>query len=411
MYRRNLLLVLDKNLSNFPAVVVVGVRQCGKSSLVRALRPEWEYFDLERPIDRDIILQDPTLFFRNHPQGVILDEAQLYPELLGTLRGVIDTQRDVRNRFILTGSSSPELLRFSSDSLAGRVALVELSPLKMNEISGVELPPFYALFESPITAESKSIIQALIPIHSNELFYRTWLWGGFPEPQFRNDPDFFNTWHENYIRTFLERDLKRLFPGIDSDNYRLFLALLKDYHANTINIADISRSIGLSETTIRKYLEIADLSFFWRKLPSYERTSLRSVVKNPRGLYRDSGHFHFASNLFSKQALEVSRFRGASFEAFVIEEILRGIACVKAYNLSAAFFRTRGGAEIDLVLNGSFGCLPIEIKCRSSVTLKDVKPLVEFIDRESLSLGIVITLGEKVHQLSESIFAVPVNCL
>ena len=108
-----------------------------------------------------------------------------------------------------------------------------------------------------------------------------------------------------------------MFPGIDSDNYRGFLALLKDYHANTINVADMSRSLGLSETTIRKYLEIADLSFFWRKLPSYERTSLRSVVKNPRGLYRDSGHFHFTSNLFSKQALEVSRFRGPSFEAFV----------------------------------------------------------------------------------------------
>jgi uncharacterized protein len=411
MFKRNLLSILDKKLADFPAIVVVGVRQCGKSSLVRSLRPDWDYFDLERPADRDLILQDPTLFFRNHPHSIILDEAQLYPELLGTLRGVIDANRDVCNRFIITGSSSPELLRFSSDSLAGRVALTELSPLKMNEISSVGLPRFYTVFESPITEKSRELIKALKPVQTNEVLYRTWLRGGFPEPQSRNDPDFFNVWQENYFRTFVERDLKQLFSGIDSENYRVFLALLKDYHANTINISDISRSLGLSEATIRKYLEIADLSFFWRKLPSYERTAVRSVVKNPRGFYRDSGHFYFASNIFSTQALEVSRYRGASFEAFVIEEIMRGIACVKAYNTNASFFRTRGGAEVDLVLSGSFGCLPVEIKCRSSLTIKDLKSLAEFVERESLLLGIVVTLGERVDQLSDSIFAVPANCL
>jgi predicted AAA+ superfamily ATPase len=411
MYNRNILIKLNKLLEYFPAAVVLGVRQAGKSHLVKTIRPDWEYFDLERPAHRDLILSDPELFFRNHPRKVILDEVQLFPEILATLRGVIDEARGERDRFLLTGSSSPELVRHASESLAGRIGIVELSPLKMNEIYGTPLPRFYRLFDSPLDATSCDYLRSLAPERSYKEITNTWLSGGYPEPRSHGDSSFMSAWFENYIRTFVERDLKRLYSRIDSDTYRTFLGVLKDFHGQTINMADIARSLGVREPAVRGYLEIAHHSFLWRMLQSFERSQLRSVTKHPRGFYRDSGIYHYLLGVNSLTALEQSRFRGASFEAFVIEELLRGLQCTEVGEVQAQFFRTRSGSEVDLVLDGKFGTLPIEIKCSSNTTVKDVPGLVDFVKREQCPFGIVINLSESVEQISERVFVVPAGTL
>jgi predicted AAA+ superfamily ATPase len=317
----------------------------------------------------------------------------------------------MRNRFLITGSSSSELLKVASETLAGRVAIVELSPLKMNEVNEEPLPPLYDLLAHGPSPESLPHLRMLKPCRSYEAVHRCWLRGGYPELQERNQQRFYLSWMESYVRTFIERDLKRLFSGIDSDAYRRFLQVLRDFHAHNVNVAELSRAISMSEATVRKYIDIAHGSFLWRKLPSYERTALRSTVKNPRGLYRDSGLFHFLTSITSLSELETSRFRGASFEAFVIEELIRGLGCVDIYRITPHFFRTRAGAEVDLILEGSFGVLPIEIKCASATTRRDVPHLEAFIKRERLPVGLVINMSERVEQITEHIVAIPVTCI
>ncbi len=411
MYKRNLSNIIDNLLRNFPAVVLTGARQCGKSFLAKCVRPDWEYFDLERQSVRELILSDIELFLKNHRGKVILDEAQLFPEILAALRSAIDEDRDHLNRFLITGSSSPELLKVAAESLAGRAGIVELAPLKMNEVCGEPLPDFYRIFENRFSLSTIEVLRSLKPTRSYNDVIHCWLHGGYPEPLQRDDGEFYRLWPENYLKTYVERDIKRLFPQINDSNYRKFISVLKDFHGQSINLADIARSLLCSETTVKSYIDVANYSFIWRFLGSYERTTLRSIVKHPRGMYRDSGVFHFLSSISTAAELEVSRYKGHSFECFVIEEITRGLAATSASNLNSYFFRTRGGSEVDLVLEGSFGVLPIEIKCASSVTAKDVQGLVDFIDREGCQFGLVVNFCDSVNQIAEKVFTIPVTLI
>ena len=143
---RNQQVIAENLLGNFPILAITGARQCGKTSLAKTLRPEWRYLDLENPNDKTLISNDPVLYFKQYPSDIIIDEAQTYPELFNVLRGVVDNDRDKKNRFILTGSSSPELTTHISESLAGRIATIELGTLKINEFYHQPLSPFYEVF-------------------------------------------------------------------------------------------------------------------------------------------------------------------------------------------------------------------------------------------------------------------------
>ncbi len=410
MFKRNLLYKLNKYLSLFPCVLLTGVRQAGKTTLSRLARPDWRYFDLENISDRELITSDIPLFFRENDTSIILDEVQLVPEVLAYLRGLIDQKRAEKNRFILTGSSSPELLKVHAETLAGRSRLLEVSPLSMSEQVQIGLSPFFGIFEGKLSEHSISIIQDLAIRISDEQFKNSWLKGGFPET-ITIPNNSLSIWQENYISTYLERDIRRYFPGLNFDNFSRFIISLQDYHAQQINVAEFSRLLSLSESSVRRYLEIANGMFFWRELRSIERTVLRSITKQPKGFYRDSGLFHFLSRIHDYDDLFRSKYRGASFEAFVIEELIRGISCTLATNVDYRFVRTRGGLEVDLVIDGSFGRLPVEIKCASSNTIKDVSGLKAFIEREDLPLGVVINQAQRIALLSDKIVQVPITVL
>ncbi len=407
--KRNLENKLNRLLTLFPVVMLVGARQTGKTTLARMCCPDWKYFDLENGSDFDFITRDYDFFFKEYPRHIIIDEAQETPNLFRQLRGVIDAQRTENGRFILTGSSSPDLLKQASDSLAGRIAIVEIGTLKMNEIQQRPLSNFYQLFETTITTESLSHLKQLNCVVDDVL--PCFLRGGYPQPVLATDESLYNLWMENYYRTYINRDIKKLFPRLDAIRYRRFVSMLSSLSGTIINKAQLGRSVDVSEVTIRDYLEIADKTFFWRTIPSYEKANSQSIVKMPKGIVRDSGINHYLTNIDSREKLLRSPQLGHNFESFVIEEIIKGIQATSVTRWDYFYFRTKNGAEIDLVLEGSFGLLPIEIKFGQQTTMRQLTSLQQFIHKHLLPFGIVVNNSNEVRLLADKIIQIPAGCL
>ena len=409
MLSRNSADKVNALLEVFPAVLILGVRQSGKTTLARQVRADWKYFDLENANDFDFISSDPDFFFKEYPGQIIIDEAQEFSGLFKHLRGVIDSDRDQKNRFILTGSSSPELIRHASESLAGRLGVVELGTLKMNELHQRPLPPFYQIFNHTLSLSTISILKKLT-VESGDVI-NDFLHGGYPEPVLANDHGYFQTWMQNYFQLYIDRDIRKLFPKLDALKYRRFVSTLSELSGTIINKAQLGRSLDTSEVTIRDYLEIADKTFVWRMIPSYEKSKSKSIVKMPKGILRDSGLIHFLANVDSREKLIRSPNVGQNFESFIIEEIIKGVHCTDATNWQYYYYRTKHGAEVDLILEGSFGLLPIEIKFGVVTQSRQLRSLKKFLVDNSLPLGIVINNSTEVKALSENIVQIPATLI
>ncbi len=408
---RNVLPKIKSLLEQFPVVVILGVRQCGKSTLAKVGTEQWQYFDMEKPADFDLINNDPWLFFKENDQHVIIDEAQKYPELFSVLRSVIDERRQQNGRFILTGSSSFELIKNISESLAGRVALVELSPFKMNEISSQPLSDFYSIFENKLSIADLELLKNLTPEIDFKTLKQNLLRGGYPQPALSASPQFQMHWMENYFDTYINRDMRSLFPKMNLINYRRLIKMLSSLSGTIINKAEIGRSIDTSEKTVRDYLQMITGTFFWRELPAFKTSKIKTTVSTPKGHYRDCGLLLFLQNVFTLEELNLYPKLGNVFEGFIVEEIIRGVEAGNAVNLQPYHFRTRNGGEIDLILEGSFGLLPIEIKYQSHTKSKQLKAMTNFIELHEIPYGIVINNCDKPAMITERIIQIPAGCL
>lgn len=402
---RNIENKLETLLTLFPAVAIIGARQTGKTVLSHNKRENWKYLDLENPNDHQLISQNPTLYLEQFSDNIIFDEAQSYPELFNILRGEIDKKRHIKGRFIITGSSSPKLLGQLADSLAGRIAIIEVGTLKANEYYQTPLSDFYSLFESPLSKDSLSLTKAKI---TNEQMREHWLKGGYPEPRLTMDDLGQKLWMQNYFDTYINRDVAALFPKLNKIKYQRFINMLGQLSGTIINKSDLGRTLEFNESTARDYLSIADLTFVWRELLSYEKSTTKSIVKMPKGHLRDSGLLHFLLQLNDHEQLLKSIHVGNTFEGFVIEEIIKGLQSTLLTNWQTYYYRTRGGAEIDLIIDGPFGTLPIEIKYGNTVKLKQLSSLTKFIESNNLPYGIVINQSNEALWLSDKIFQLPV---
>jgi len=406
-FRRNIASKLNTYLDIFPAVLILGVRQCGKTTLARHTRPGWRYFDLENASDYDLISQDLDFFFKEYSREIIIDEAQEYPQLFKQLRGLIDADRSRKNRFILSGSSSPDLIQRAGDSLAGRLGIIELGTMKCNELHQQLLPRFYQLFNQTITRDSLSFLKNLKNTESERDVIDDFLYGGYPEPVLANNDEYFKAWMQNYFQLYINRDVKKLFPRLDSIKYRRFVSMLSELSGTIINKAQLGRSIDTSEVTIRDYLDIADKTFVWRMIPSYEKAKTKSIVKMPKGILRDSGLNHFLANIDSREKLFRSPNVGQNFESFIIEELIKGVQCTQATNWNYYYYRSKHGSEVDLILEGSFGVLPIEIKFDTNTQAKQLASLRKFVEDNAAPFGIVINNASEIRRLTEKIIQVP----
>ncbi len=404
---RNLEDKIERLLTIFPVVALVGARQTGKTVLSKKLRPMWRYVDLENPKDFEMITRDPMLYFEQFSSEIIFDEAQSYPALFEILRGVVDKQREEKNRFILTGSSSPSLLKQISESLAGRIGIVEIGTLKANEYYQMPLSPFYQIFNQK-RLDIKKIKFETQPI-TNEKMRDIWLKGGYPEPLLSLPDKDYHLWMQNYQDTYVHRDIARLFPQLNRNKFQRFVTMLSDLSGTIVNKSEIGRALEFNESTARDYLHIATQTFVWREILSYENSTVKAIVKLPKGYIRDSGLLHFLTGISDMEALLKSACIGASFEGFVIEELLKGLESMAITNWNARYYRTRAGAEIDLILSGPFGVLPIEIKYGTMVQLKQLKHLSQFIEDNKLPFGLLINQSSEAVWITDKIFQLPLG--
>lgn len=411
MLQRNISKKISYLTNHFPAVAILGVRQGGKTYLAKQNFPSWKYFDLENVNDFNLISHDPLFFFTQNSRHIIIDEAQYYPELFASLRGVIDASREENGRFVITGSSSPEILEYISESLAGRIAIVELGTLKANEFYQKSLSPFYEIFAGKIDKNSlDAFVNQDAPL-TNEQMQNMWLFGGYPQPILQKDELYYQQWMQNYFDTYVNRDLAKLFPRLNKVKYRQFLTMLGNLSGTIINRHELGRALELSEGAIRDYLTIAAGTYVWRNLPSYTKNTKKALVKMSKGYLRDTGLLHYILRINDSTSLFSHPVVGRSFEIFVIEELLKGLQSTMVTNFDCSYYRTYDGAEIDLILEGTFGMLPIEIKYGVTTLPKQLRTLRQFIDEHNLPLGIVINQAPKAMWLAPKIVQIPVGWL
>ena len=321
-------------LRYFPAVAIIGPRQVGKTTLLKQIQKKYKkpsiYLDLEKRSDYDK-LDDPETFLRQYErQLVIIDEVQRKNELFPELRSLIDEHRNP-GRFVLLGSASPELIKNSSESLAGRIAYIELSGLNCLEVPANKI---------------------------NEL----WLRGGFPDAFLKKIP--VTLWMENFIRTYLEQDLPSLgFTANRPLAHRLW-TMLSHNHGNLINYSDLSRSLELSSKTVKRHVDFLEHTFLVRQLKPFHANLGKRLVKSPKIYLRDSGMLHHLLDIETNEQLISHIKLGASWEGFVIEQI----TALLGNKANVYFYRTHEGAELDLVIEKKGKLLAgIEIKFGSNV--------------------------------------------
>ena len=398
--------LLRAYLKTFPCVALLGVRQCGKTTLLDTLPATWQRFDLERRADHAVISRDPDAFFRLNSRHVAMDEAQVLPEIFPALRVAIDARRAERGRFVITGSSSPALLRSVSESLAGRVGIIEMAPFSWEEITETTGRDSFLRRLQHRKARPDELVDGLKPRGDLARAHTFWFRGGFPEPWLRPGGTFRARWVEQYIQTYLFRDVKRLFPGLDDVRFRRFLEMLGGLSGRVVNYADVARALGVSQPTARDYFDIADGTFVWRVIPAYTRDAIKRVVKHPRGYLRDSGLLHALLRVPDAQALLSHPQMGASWEGMVVEEILRQLSALGVAH-EYSYYRTGAGAEVDLVLEGDFGRVAVEIKHTSAVGGRDLRALRDFVDEHKTRLGVVINNDVVPRRYEDNLIGVP----
>jgi len=405
MIKRNYEALLHEYLKMFPCVGIIGPRQCGKTTLLQTLPKAWKHIDLERTSDFQLVARDAELFLRLNSRQVAIDEAQFLPELFSALRVAIDEEREKPGRFVITGSSSPYLLRSISETLAGRIGVIEMAPLSWTEVYRQDSPVLAQMLIDR-KASGADLVEALKFRGDLASSHDFWFRGGYPEPWTKDSERFQATWMDQYIRTYLYRDVGRLFPGLDQVRFQQFLQMLGSLSGTIVNISEVGRALGVSQPTARDYFEIAHGTFIWRRVPPYEKDATKRIVKHSKGYLRDSGLLHHVLRIPDLDALLSHPQMGNSWEGMVLEEILKQLNGIGA-GYDYYFYRTAAGAEVDLVIEGDFGLIPIEIKYAQAIDSRQLRSLRNFVDERGCRLGVVINNDRTPQRYDEKVVGIP----
>jgi len=364
---------IDLALERSPVVALLGPRQCGKTTAALQTMRESEAvrFDLEDPVDL-ARLENPMLALGSASGLVVIDEIQRRPELFEILRVLVD-RPEQRSRFLVLGSASPELVRGVSESMAGRVAFIDMAGFDLGEVG-------------------------------TECWRSLWLRGGFPRSYLAAEESSSSRWREDFIRTFLERDLPQLGISVASTTMRRFWTMLAHYHGQVLNAAELARSLSVGETSIRRYLDILSGSFVVRQAQPWHENLKKRQVKSSKVYIRDSGLLHALLSIRSSDELESHPKLGASWEGFVIEQIL-----AFRRDRDAFFWATHGGAELDLLVFDGQQRIGFEVKYADAPrTTRSMRVAIEDLGLDRIE---VVYPGRASFFLDEDIHALAIDDL
>lgn len=382
MIERRYFEIVTQKLANFSAVGILGPRQIGKTTLALAIAQHRSsiYLDLENYQDL-AKLSDPLSYLLSHADKlIILDEIQRKPDLFMTLRSIIDKNRREGKKFgqfLILGSASLDLLRQSSESLAGRIDYVEINPLTVLETYG----------------------------NSNN-FNKLWLRGGFPDSFISASDNASLSWRLAFIKTYLERDIPQFGPRIPSTTLYRMWTMLAHLHGSTLNASKISASLDISGQTVKRYIDLLADLFLVNKLLPFSSNLGKRMVKSPKIYVRDSGILHALLNISNFEALLSHPNLGASWEGFVIDNLTSFLPTGSEY----FYYRTARGAEIDLIIKlPSNKLYAIEIK--KSIAPKIGRGFYEACEDINPTHMYVIYDGQEKYQLKKGVFAISLNDL
>lgn len=374
---RNIEPLLAEYLTIFPVVGIVGPRQVGKTTLAKSLAKNQSihYLDLESAADRQK-LSDPVLYLQNHQDKlIILDEIQQMPQLMAELRGIIDADRRV-GRFIILGSASPTLIKKSADSLAGRIGYIELPSFTLNEVG-------------------------------NENETKLWHRGGFPLSYLAGSERGSMIWRKNFIKTYIEKDLALLGLTAEPQTIERFWRMLASVHGNLWNSESIGRSMGLTHPTISRYLDLMEGAFLVRRLQPYFINISKRLVKSPKIYLRDSGILHAFKDIVHEKDLLDNPQVGASWEGFVIEQIIETMQNV-LMDGQAYFYRTQQGTECDLIIEHQ-GKVKAAIEIKISSAPQISKGFRITMADTNAQQGFVIAKTSETYKVEENITVTSLN--
>jgi uncharacterized protein len=361
----------EQLLAGNPVVAILGARQVGKTTLARqvaARREDTTWLDLEDPEDL-ALLEEPKLALQSATNLVVIDEVQRRPNLFPVLRVLVD-RPDNAARFLLLGSASPDLLRQSSESLAGRIAYHELGGFSLDEV----------------TADATT---------------RLWVRGGFPRSFLAPDDEASSDWRRSFVRTFLERDIPQLGIQIPGATLHRFWQMLAHYHAQIWNGAELARAFGVSATTVRRYLDVLADALVVRQLPPWHENISKRQVRSPKVYVADSGILHTLLGIDDRHELERHPKVGASWEGFVLRET---IVRLGARREECHFWATHGGAELDLLVIRGTRRLGFEFKRTTTPSLTPSMRIAA--DDLRLDAVSVVHAGDRTFPLATAVRAV-----
>jgi len=376
MISRTLHNAIVTSLKKYPVVGLLGSRQVGKTTLAKSVREavarDAIYLDLELPSDWNK-LHDSELYLRQFSETlVIIDEIQRMPSLFPVIRALVDQNR-VGGRFLILGSASPDLLRRSSESLAGRIIYHELTPFNLYETDSDQIE-------------------------------RLWLRGGYPESYLADNDEESFVWRESYIKTYLEMDIPQLGIRIPSVQLRRFWTMLAHSHGQLWNGNKIAGSIGVSAPTVRHYLDILENTFVVRQLLPYHANVKKRLIKSPKVYIRDSGLLHTLLRIGNFDDLQGHPVLGSSWESFVIEQIIG----LLPNHREVYFYRTNAGAEIDLVFFDKKN-KPVAIEIKYSLSPAVSRGYWNACEDLSCKKGFIIYPGNERYPVGRNVFAMPVR--
>ena len=369
--RPELISAVEKALARAPIVMILGPRQCGKTTLagfVRGGERGSTRFDLENPLDVGA-LREPMTALEPLQGLVVLDEVQRRPDLFPVLRVLAD-RRPIRTRFLILGSASPALLRQGSESLAGRVEIIEMGGLGLSEVGAAEVN-------------------------------RLWTRGGYPPAYLARTLDASRAWRENMVHTALERDIPQLGLNLPALTLRRFWNMVAHYHGQTWNASQIGQSLGVSDVTTRRYLDVLTGAYLVRQLPPWFENVGKRQVKAPKIYIRDSGILHTLLGVASYRDLLSHPKCGASWEGFALEEVLRVLRPRDAW-----FWAVHGQAELDLLVATGRGRVGFEFKFADAPEItRSMETACRDLDLAALW---VVYPGNREYELGKGIRVIPV---